>query len=161
MCICKKILKALNEIRLQNATNSGPVMKFKGKPFNTLITQVKAKEVVTDIDDVEFEDGCSTNTHAHFWYCADVLKSPLLKMAIENAIKKLPNTDLSEYLFDSSHDIREHQFVGFVSSDTTKSNILNSFHLHSFVTFYTEMQKKTIITCILTTRHHIQSNMQD
>jgi hypothetical protein len=63
-------------------------------------------------------------------------------MAIENAIKKLPNNDLSECLFDSSHDIREHQFVGFVSSDTTKSNILNSFYLHSIVTFYTEMQKK-------------------
>ncbi len=38
---------------------------------------------------------------------------------------------------------------------------LISFHLHSFVTFYTEMQKKTIITCVLTTRHHIHSNMQD
>jgi hypothetical protein len=47
MCIYKKILKALNDIRLQNAVNSGPVMKFKGKHFNILITQVKAKEVVT------------------------------------------------------------------------------------------------------------------
>jgi len=116
---------------------------------------VKAKEVVTDVDDVEFEHWCVTNTHAHFWYCPDVLKLPLLKMAIENAIKKSQNSDLSECLFDSSNDIREHQFVVFVSSDTIKPNILNSFHLQSFVTFYTEMQKKTIVTCILTTRHHI------
>ena len=105
MHIYKKILKSLNDIRLQNAANSGPVTKFKGKHFNILIIQVKAKEVVTDVDDVEFEDWCVTNTHANFWYCADVLKSPLLKMAIENAIKKSPNTDLSECLFDSSHDI--------------------------------------------------------
>ena len=62
----------------------------------------------------------------------------------------MPNTDLSECLFDSGHDIREHQFVGFVSSDTNKSNILNSFHLHSFVTFYTEMQKKKF--------HHMYSH---
>jgi len=87
MRIYTNLLKALNDIRFQSAANSGPLMKFKGNPFNTLITQVKAKEVVTDVDDVEFEDWCVTNTHAHFWYCANVLKSPLLKMAIENVIK--------------------------------------------------------------------------
>ncbi len=82
-----------------------------------------------------------TNTHAYFWYCADVSKSPMLKIAIENALKKYPNADLSGSLFDKIHDIREHQFVGFVSSDTIKSNVLILFHLHSFVTFYTEMQQ--------------------
>jgi hypothetical protein len=159
--IYTKLLKALNEIRLQIALNDQPVMKFNGKSFNTYIAQLKAKEFVTDVDDIEFEDWCVTNTHAYFWYCADVSKSPLLKTAIENVLKKSPNADLSGSLFDEIHDVREHQFVGFVSSDTTKSKVLNSFHLHSFVTFYTEMQKKTIITCVLTTRHHIHSNMQD
>ncbi len=33
---------------------------------------MKAKDLATDIDDVEFEDWCVANTHAHFWYCADV-----------------------------------------------------------------------------------------
>jgi hypothetical protein len=75
--IYTKLLEALNEIRLQIATNYQPVMKFKGKSFNTFIAQVKAKEFVTDVDDVEFEDWCVTNTHAYFWYCADVSKSPL------------------------------------------------------------------------------------
>ncbi len=116
---------------------------------------------MTDVDDIEIKDWCVTNTHAHLWYCADVSESPLLKIAIENALKKTPNADLSGSLFDKIHDIQEHQLVGFVSSDTTKSNVLNSFHLHSFVTFYTEMQKKTVITCVLTTGHHIHSNMQD
>jgi hypothetical protein len=68
---------------------------------------------------------------------------------------------LSGSFFDKTNDIQEHQFVRFVSSDTTKSKVLISFHLHSFITFYTETQKKTIITCVLTTRHHIHSNMQD
>ena len=89
-----KLLKALNEIRLQIATNYQPVMKFKGKSFNTYIAQVKAKEFVTDIDDIESEDWCVTNTYAYFWYCADVLKSPLLKIAIENVLKNSSNTDL-------------------------------------------------------------------
>ncbi len=62
--IYRKLLKALNEIRLQIATNYQPVMKFKGKSFKTYIAQVKAKEFVTDVDDVEFEDWCVTNTHA-------------------------------------------------------------------------------------------------
>jgi hypothetical protein len=43
----------------------------------------------------------------------------MLKIAIEKALKKSPNADLSASLFDKIHDIREHQFVGFVSSDTT------------------------------------------
>jgi hypothetical protein len=159
--IYTKLLKALNEIRLQNARNDQPVMKVKGQSYNTYIAQLKAKEFVTDVDDVDFEDWCVTNTHAYFWYCADVSKYPLLKTAIENALKKSPNADFSGSLFDKIHDIREHQFVGFVSSNTTKSKVLISFHLHSFVTFYTETQKKTIITCVLTTRHHIHSNMQD
>jgi hypothetical protein len=103
--IYRKQLIALNEIRPQIAINYQPVMKFKGKSFNTYIAQVKAKEFVTDVDDVKFEDWCATNTHAYFWYCADVLKSPLLKTAIENALKKSPNADLSGSLFDKIHDI--------------------------------------------------------
>jgi hypothetical protein len=82
-------MKALNEIRLQNTANFSPVMKFKGKFFNTFIAQVKAKELMTDVDDVEFEDWCVTNLHAHFWYCADVSKLPMLKIVIKNVIKNL------------------------------------------------------------------------
>ena len=56
LCIYTKLLKALNEIRLQNATNFGRVMKFKGKSFNTFVAQVKEKELVTYVDDIEVED---------------------------------------------------------------------------------------------------------
>jgi hypothetical protein len=42
-----------------------------------------------------------------------------------------------------------------------KSTLLTSFHIHSFVVFHTDLQKNTIVTCILTSRNHIMSNMQD
>ena len=71
---------------------------------NMFIAQVNAKDFVTDVDDIEFEDFWKTNTHAHFWYCADVSKSPLLKIAIENVIEKSPNADLSESLVGQIHD---------------------------------------------------------
>ena len=63
LCIYTKLLKALNEIRLLVALNNQPVMKVKGQSYNTYIAQLKAKEFVTDVDDVEFEDWCVTNTH--------------------------------------------------------------------------------------------------
>ncbi len=34
-------------------------------------------------------------------------------------------------------------------------------HIHSLVVFHTDLQKNTIVTCILTARNHIMSNMQD
>ncbi len=60
---------------------------------------------MSDVDAVEFKDWCVTNTHAYFWYCADDSKSRMLKIAIENALKKSPNADLSGNLFDKIHDI--------------------------------------------------------
>ncbi len=64
--IYTKLLKALNEIRLQVTRNNQPVMKVRGQSYNTYIAQLKAKEFVADVDDVEFEDWCVTNTHAYF-----------------------------------------------------------------------------------------------
>ena len=58
------------------------------------------------------------------------------------------------------HGIPKHQFVEFVSS-YSRFNVLTLFHLHSFVAFYTDSDSNTVVTCSLTTRHHILSNMQD
>jgi hypothetical protein len=46
-------------------------------------------------------------------------------------------------------------------SSHKKGTPLISFHIHSFVVFHTDLQKNTIVTCILTSRNHIMSNMQD
>ncbi len=103
--IYTKLLKALNEFRLQVARNDRPVMIVRGQSYNTYIAQLKTKEFVADVDDVEFEDWCVANMHAYFLYCTDVSKSPLLKTAIENALKKSPNADFSGSLFDKIHDV--------------------------------------------------------
>jgi hypothetical protein len=84
----------------------------------------------------------------------------MLKVVIERAIEKSPHYDLAGNLFNVDHVIHKHQFVGFISS-YTQFNVLTSFHLHSFVTFYTYSDYNTVATCSLTTRHHILSNMQD
>jgi hypothetical protein len=104
LSIYTKLVEALNEIRLQVASNE-TVMKVKGQSYNTYIAQLKANKFVSDVDDIEFQNWCVTNTHAYFWYCPDVSKSPMLKIAIEKALKKSPNADLSGSLFDKMHDI--------------------------------------------------------
>ena len=63
---------------------------------------------------------------------------------------------------------RVDQFVGFVSSHTT-ANTLKCFHLHSFAVFhrhkgkspYEASKDSSIVTCLLTARDHILTNMQD
>jgi hypothetical protein len=46
-------------------------------------------------------------------------------------------------------------------SSHKKSTLLTSFHIHSFAVFHTDLQKNTIVTCILTEQNHIMSNMHD
>ena len=150
---------ALNDVRVQISSNSTLFAVWQGRFVNTLIAQVMAEGVVINSNDIEFHDWSQNSSYAHFWFCPDVENSPMLKLAIEKAIKKSPHHDSSGNLF--GHGLRKHQFVGFVSSNT-KSNALISFHLHSFVTFYTFLEiNTTVITSTLTTRHHILSNMQD
>jgi hypothetical protein len=68
------------------------------------------------------------------------------KVAIERAIKKSPHCDLAGNLINVDHGIYKHQFVGFVSS-YTRFNVLTSFHLHSFVSFYVDSDFNTVVTC--------------
>ncbi len=56
--------------------------------------------------------------------------------------------------------MKKISFIKFVSSHK-KGTLLTSFHIHSFVVFHTDLQKNTIVTCILTARNHIMPNMQD
>ncbi len=90
---------------------------------------MKASDVVFKSDDIKFYDWSLHNSGAHFWSCDDIGKCPMLKLAIERAIKKSPHYNLAGNLFNADHAIDKHQFVGFVSS-YTKSNVLTSFHLY-------------------------------
>jgi hypothetical protein len=101
------------------------------------------------------------NQFARIWHCKDLRNSPILKLAIKKAINKTVHDNKERDLFcDENHDDgRVDQFVGFVSSHRTV-NIVTCFHIHSFVVFHT-LQNDTIVTCMLTARDHILSNMQD
>ncbi len=63
-------------------------------------------------------------------------------------------------MFEDDLNDEKKQFVGFVSSNK-KGTQLTSFHIHSFVVVHTDLQKRIIVTCTLTSRNHIMSNMQD
>jgi hypothetical protein len=112
------------------------------------------------LDDNELVDWTSENKFARLWFCEDIHHSSILKLAIEKAIQKSTNANLSSKLFQDDSNDENNQFVGFVSSHK-KGTLLTSFHIHSFVVFYTDLQENTIVTCILTAQNHVMSNMQD
>jgi hypothetical protein len=92
--------------------------------------------------------------------CEDIHHSSILKLAIEKAIQKSTKANLSSKLFQDDSNDEQNQFVGFVSSHK-KGTLLTSFHIHSFVVFHTDLQKNTIVTCILAAHYHIMSNIKD
>jgi len=116
--------------------------------------------VFLPLDDIELVDWTTTNKFARLWFCEDIHHSSILKLAIKKAIQKSPNWNLSSKLFEDDSKDEKNQFVGFVSSHK-KGTLLTSFHIHSFVVFHTDLQKNTIVTCTLTSRNHMMSNMQD
>jgi hypothetical protein len=86
---------------------------------------------------------------ARLWFCEDIRHSSILKLAIEKAIQKSTNAILSSNLFQDDSNYEKKQFVGFVSSHK-KGALLTFFHIHSFVVLHTDLEKNTIVTCILT-----------
>jgi hypothetical protein len=57
------------------------------------------------LDDIELVDWTSTNKFARFWFCEDIHQSSILKLAIERAIQKSTNGNMSSKLFqDDSND---------------------------------------------------------
>jgi hypothetical protein len=155
------LVKAVIEMMIQLSTrNTLSAIDRKGCTFDTNIAEIHATSVCLNIDDVEFYEWCYENKFARFWYCQDVRHSEMLKLSIENAIMKSSHGLLQRSLFRDETDGQCDQFVGFVSSHTT-GKLVDAFHLHSFAVFHTTKGKETIVTCILTARNHILSNMQD
>ncbi len=116
--------------------------------------------VFLPLDDIELVDWTTTNKFARLWFCEDIHHSSILKLVIKEAIQKSPNWNLLSKLFEDDSNNEKNQFVGFVSSQK-KGTLLTSFCIHSFVVLHTDLQKRTIVTCILTSRNHMMSNMQD
>ncbi len=68
------------------------------------------------LDDIELVDWTSTNKFARFWFCEDIHHPSILKQAIEKAIQKSTNANLSSKLFQDDSNDEKNQFFGFVSS---------------------------------------------
>ncbi len=157
------IMEEVNALRLQIARKKTlSAMDHQDKTINTNIAKVEAQNVVFWIlDDIELLDWTTTNfSFARLWFCEDIQHSSILKVAIEKAIWNSTNANLSSKLFQYDSNYQKNQFVGFVSSHKT-DKLLTSFHIHSLLVFHTDLQKNTIVTCILTERNHILTNMQD
>jgi hypothetical protein len=76
------------------------------------------------INDAEFQDWCSSNSHARFWYCSQVKNSPILQRAIKNSIQKSPHPQL-ETICDDLDDMQS-KFVGVVTAQI-QDKILKAF----------------------------------
>ncbi len=157
------IMKEVKKLRLQIASkNTLSAIDHQGKTINTNIAEVQAQNVVFwPLDDIELVDWITTNfSFARLWFCEDIYHSSILKLAIKKEIQKSTNANLSSKLFQDDSKDEKNQLVRFVSSHK-KGTLLTSFHIHSFVVYHTDLQKNTIVKCILTAQNYIMSNMQD
>ncbi len=155
-------MKEVNGLRLKiDSKKTLSCIDRHSKSFNANIAKVQAQNVFCwPLDDIELVDWTTTNKFARSWFCEDIHHSSILKLAIKKAIQKSPNWNFSSKLFEDDSNEEKKQFIGFVSSHK-KSTLMTFFHIHSFVVFHTDLQKNTIVTCILTSRNHIMSNMHD
>ena len=155
------LTKGINELRVQLSTNKTLLsVNKKGRTFNTNIAEVLAANITLSINDIELHEWAVNNKFARCWYCQDLCNCSVLKVAINKAIHKSPHDVQQRQFFCDEDDGQQIQFLGFVSSHRT-SNVLKYFHIHSFAVFYTNKQSCTIVRCILTSRVHILSNVQD
>jgi hypothetical protein len=85
----------------------------------------------------------------------------MLQIADEKVLRKSCHDNMVSTEFFEGITTLKNQFMGFVSQHT-KQGYLSSFHPISFVLLRTDVySSSTVIVCTLTTRNHIQSNMQD
>ena len=103
-----QLISALNDVRIQKSMNSTLSALWDGKSQNTYIGLVKASSVVVKCDDIALFDWSLHNSCTYFWLCDDIGKCPMLKVAIERAIKKSPHYDLAGNLFNVDHGLYKH-----------------------------------------------------
>jgi hypothetical protein len=132
--IYTKLMKVVNELRIQTSTKTTLSTICNGKFVNTHIAQVPARTVTIQMDDIKIYEWSINNIHAHLWSCHDIDQSSILRLALEKSISKSPHHYSAKTLFHRHIDIDGHQFIGLVSSHF-KSDVLTLFHMHSFVTF--------------------------
>jgi hypothetical protein len=111
------IMKEVNDLWLQIASkNTLSAIDCQGKTFKTNIAKVQAQNVYFwPLDDIELVDWTSTNRFARLWFCEDIHHSSILKLAIEKAVQKSSNANLSSKLFQDDSNNEEISFLGLSS----------------------------------------------
>jgi hypothetical protein len=126
-----------------------------------MIAENSTTFAVTTIDDIEFWDWAGRTQSHSLWYCDDISKSPMLKIAVEKVLRKSCHDNMVSMEFFEGITTSKIQLMGFVSQHK-KQGYLSSFHPVSFVLLRTDVySSSTVVVCTLTTRNHIQSNIQD
>jgi hypothetical protein len=153
--------KSVHDIRVKLATNDSIVGIDKNQSvIDTTIAENCATSAVTNIDDIEFWDWAGKTQSNSLWYCDDISKSLMRKIAVEKALRKSCHDNMVSMEFFDGIITLKIQFMGFVSQHT-KQGYLSSFHPVSFALFRTDVySSSTVVVCTPTTHNHIQSNMQ-
>jgi hypothetical protein len=156
------LCKSVHDIRVKMAPNVTIFGMDKNQSvIDTMIVENRTSSAVTNIDDIEFWDWARRTQLHSLWYCNDISKSPMLKIAVEKALRRSCHYNVVATEFKDGITTSKIQFMGVVSQHT-KQGYLSSFHPISFVLFRTDVySSSTVVVCTLTTRNHIQSNMQD
>ncbi len=154
--------KSVHDIRIKLVTNDTIFGIDKNQSvIDTMIDENRTTSAVTNIDDIEFWDWAGKTRSHSLWFCDNISKSPMLKIGVEKALRKSCHDNMVSTEFFEGITTSNLQFMGFVSQHT-KQGYLSCFHPISFVLFRTDVySSSTVIVCALTTRNHIQSNMQE
>jgi hypothetical protein len=104
------IMEEVNALRLKIARKKTlSAMDHQGKTINTNIAKVEAQNVVFWLlDDIELLDWTTTNfSFARLWFYEDIQHSSILKLAVEKAIQKSTNANLSSKLFQDDSNYQK------------------------------------------------------
>jgi hypothetical protein len=155
------LCKSVHDVRIKLATNDTIFgIDENQSVIDTTIAENHATSAVTNIDDIEFWDWAGRTRSHSLWYCNNISRSSMLKIAVEKALRKSCHDNMVSTEIFEGITISKIQFMGFVSQHT-KQGYLSSFHSISFVLFRTDVySSSTVVVRTLTTRNHIQSNMQ-
>ncbi len=81
--VYSQLIIALNYVRVQKLIKSTLSAILNEKSVDTYNAQVKAKDDITNSDDIKFYDWSIHYSYVHFWSCDNTEKYPMLKLAIE------------------------------------------------------------------------------
>jgi hypothetical protein len=83
------LCKSVHDIGFKLATNDTIFGIDKNQSvIDTMIAENCATSAVTTIDDIEFWDWAGRTRSHSLWYCDDISKSLMLKIAVEKALRK-------------------------------------------------------------------------